>query len=133
MKKEKRPTKELKKDILERYTISGLWQTMCGYIVFMFIKELLTDNYLIHFSVDALIAIVSFYIMLHNLVNQFNLIKQTKISKKPIIFQIAGFVVALFIVLITLKSPFDISFAILVVAFITNKKMFEKELNTVKL
>lgn len=133
MKKEKRPTKELKKDILERYTISGLWQTMCGYIVFMFIKELLTNNYLIHFSVDVLIAIVSFYIMLNNLVNQFNLIKQTKVSKKPIIFQIVGFVVALFIVLITLKSPFDISFAILVAAFITNKKMFEKELNTVKL
>ena len=39
-----------------------------------------------------------------------------------------GIIVGLFIVILTLKSPFDISFAILVIAFLTSKKMFEKEL-----
>ena len=136
MKKEKLTKKQvakIKTEILEKYTISGLWQTMCGYIVLLFVKELLTDNYLINFSVDVLVAIVAFYITLHNLVNQYKLISEHAISKKPFVFQIFGYVIGLFIVIITLKSPFDISFAILVIAFLTNKKLFEKELNSIKM
>ena len=129
MKKDKLTKKQvaqIKKEILEKYTISGLWQTMCGYIVLLFVKELLIDNYLINFSIDVLVAIVAFYITLHNLVNQYKLINEYNISKKPFIFQIFGYIVGLFIVIITLKSPFDISFAILVIAFLTNKKLFER-------
>lgn len=129
----KRESNELKIEILEKYTIAGLWQTMCGYIVLLFIKELLTEHYLISFSVDVLVAIIAFYITLHNLVNQYKLIKEYKVSKKPFIFQILGFFVGIFIVLITLKSPFDVSFAILVIAFLTNKKLFEKELEDIKI
>ena len=132
MKKHKLTKKELetkKKEILERYTIAGLWQTMCGYIVLLFIKELLTNNYLISFSIDILVAIIAFYITIHNLITQYKLIKTNCISVKPFYFQIFGFIVGLFIVIMTSKSPFDISFAILVVALLTNKKMFEKELN----
>lgn len=135
MKKQKSTKKELeklKKEILEKYTIAGLWQTMCGYIVLLFIKELLTNNYLISFSVDILVAIIAFYITIHNLINQYKLIKEYSISMKPFYFQIFGFVIGLFIIIITLKSPFDISFAILVVALLTNKKIFEKEFNEIK-
>ncbi|MFQ8705488.1 MAG: hypothetical protein ACLR9T_05435 [Thomasclavelia sp.] len=135
MKKQKPTKKELeklKKEILEKYTIAGLWQTMCGYIVLLFIKELLTNNYLISFSVDILVAIIAFYITIHNLINQYKLIKEYSISMKPFYFQIFGFVIGLFIIIITLKSPFDISFAILVVALLTNKKIFEKEFNEIK-
>ena len=136
MKKDKLTKKQvaqIKKEILEKYTISGLWQTMCGYIVLLFVKELLIDNYLINFYIDVLVAIVAFYITLHNLLNQYKLINEYNISKKPFIFQIFGYIVGLFIVIITLKSPFDISFAILVIAFLTNKKLFEKELDSIKI
>ena len=85
-------------------------------------------NYLVSFSVDVLIAIIAFYVTLHNLVNQYKLIKENRLSLKPFSFQIFGIIVGLFIVILTLKSPFDISFAILVIAFLTSKKMFEKEL-----
>lgn len=135
MKKQKLTKKELetkKKEILEKYTIAGLWQTMCGYIVLLFIKELLTNNYLISFSIDILVAIVAFYITIHNSINQYKLIKASNISMKPFYFQMFGFIVGLFIVIMTLKSPFDISFAILVVALLTNKRMFEKEIKEVK-
>lgn len=131
MKKEKlskKQLKELKQDTLEKYIISGLWLTMCGYIVLLFIKELLTDNYLISFSIDVLVAIVAFYVSLHNLVNQYKLIKMYDLTMKPFFFEIFGIVVSLLIVLLTLKSPFDISFAILVIAFVTSKKIFQKEL-----
>lgn len=119
----------LKKEVFEKYVISGLWQTMCGYIVLLFIKELLTNNYLINFSIDVLVAIIAFYIALNNLINQYKLIKENDISMKPFYFQIFGFILGLFISIMTLKTPFDISFVILVVTFITNNKMFENELS----
>ena len=59
---------------------------MCGYIVLLFVKELLTDNYLINFSVDVLVAIVAFYITLHNLINQYKLISEHGISKNHLCF-----------------------------------------------
>lgn len=114
---------------LEKYTISGLWQTMCGYIVLLFVKELMTGHYLIHFSVDILVTIIAFYITIHHLINQYQLIKQYHIPLKPFIFQVFGFLTGLLVVILTYKSPFDISFLILVITFITNKKIFEKELN----
>lgn len=119
---------EIKKESLEKYVISGLWQTMCGYIVLLFIKELLTNNYLVSFSIDVLVAIIAFYIALHNLISQYRLIKQHQLSIRSFTFQIFGIIVGLFIIIMTLKSPFDISFAILVISFLTSKKMFEKEL-----
>lgn len=119
---------EQKKESLEKYIIAGLWQTMCCYIVLLFIKEMLTDNYLINFSIDILVAIVSFYVALHNLVSQYKLIKQYQLSLRSFLFEILGIIFGLFIVIITLKSPFDISFMILVIAFLTSKKIFEKEL-----
>lgn len=129
MKKAKQNQLLEKKENLEKYTISGLWQTMCGYIVLLFVKELMTDHYLIHFSIDILVAIVAFYITLHHLMNQYQLIKQYHITLKPFIFQVFGFLIGLLVVILTYKSPFDISFLILVITFITNKKIFEKELN----
>lgn len=101
---------------------------MCGYIVLLFIKELLTNNYLVSFSIDVLVAIIAFYIALHNLISQYRSIKQHQLSIRSFTFQIFGIIVGLFIIIMTLKSPFDISFAILVISFLTSKKMFEKEL-----
>lgn len=118
----------IKHDDTQRYTISGLWITMCGYIVLLFIREFLTDHYLIHFSIDFLVAVVAFYIALHNLLNQYKIIKRHHMIIKPFSVQLIGIVVGLFIVIMTLQSPFDISFLILVIAFITNKKIFEKEI-----
>ena len=112
----------------ERYTISGLWITMCGYIVLLFFKEFLTQHYLINFSIDFLVAVIAFYIALHNIMNQYKIIKRFTLPMKPFIVQMVGIVVGIFVVLFTLKSPFDVSFLILVIAFLTNKKLFEKEI-----
>lgn len=119
---------EIKHRDSQKYTISGLWITMCGYIVFMFIKEFLTNHYLVHFSIDFFVAIVAFYVALHNVLNQYKLIKRYQLSMKPFSVELVGIVVGIFIVIMTLESPFDISFLILVVAYLTSKKIFEKEL-----
>ena len=111
------------------YTIAGLWMTMCGYLVLLFVKELLSNHYLIHFYVDSLVAVVSLCIAIHNLSNEIATIKRYQLSMKPIIIEIVGFIVSFIVVFLMYAYPFDITFVILVAAFFTNKKIFEKELN----
>jgi hypothetical protein len=117
-----------KKQSIDKFVISGLWQTMCGYIVLLFIKELITGHYLIHFSIDLLVAIVAFYIALHHIVNQYQLVKRFHLSNKILIVLSVTFIVGLFIAIIGAQSPFDISFLILVIGYIASKRIFEKEI-----
>lgn len=119
-----------KKQGIDKFVISGIWQTMCSYIVLLFVKELITGHYLIHFSIDLLVAVVAFYIALHNIMNQYQLIQRYQITNKVLIVMMSTFVVALFIAIIGAKSPFDVSFLILVVGYIASKRIFDKEINT---
>lgn len=118
----------VKKTDIQNYGISGLWLTMCGYIVLLFVKELLSGNYLIHYYVDLLVAVIALCIAGHNFLNELNTVKRYQLTMKPIIIEIAGFVVSLVMAIMMYASPFDITFAILVIALITNKKIFEKEM-----
>ena len=113
---------------LEKYTISGLWMTMCGYIVLLFVKELFSGHYLISFSIDILVAVFAFYITLHHIVKQYQILNELQMKKKCFMIQIVGLLLGLLIACITYQSPFDVSFLILVIAFITNKKKFEKDI-----
>lgn len=118
----------IRKADMQSYAISGLWLTMCGYIVLMFIKELLSGNYLIHFYVDSLVAVFALFIAIHNFNSEVKIIRKHQLKNKPIQIEIAGFVVSLVIAVLMYNSPFDITFAILVIALLTNKKIFEKEM-----
>lgn len=119
---------ERKKQDFDKYTISGLWVTMCGYIVLMFVREVLTNNYLIHLYVDSLVAVFAFYITLHNIYSQYQMLKSYQMTLKPFAFQLFGFFTAFLVVLVTLKSPFEFSFLILVITYLKNKDMVKKEL-----
>lgn len=118
----------MKKADIQNYGISGLWLTMCGYIVLLFVKELISEHYLINYYIDLLVAVVALCIAAHNFSNQIKTIQRYQLPMKPIIIEITGFVVSLFIAIFMYASPFDITFAILVIALITNKKIFEKEM-----
>lgn len=119
---------KMKKFDFEKYTISGLWLTMCGYLVLLFVKEFLTDRYLIGFSIDLIVAAVAMVVTFIGLKNHWNLIARYQLTRKPFIMEIAGIIVGLFITIMTLKSPFDVSFLILVIAHLFSKKIFKSEI-----
>lgn len=112
----------------DKFIIAGMWYTMCSYIVLLYVKELLTDNYLIHASVDVLVAIVAFYIMLNNLNNQRSILRRHALTMKSLFMQLSGLIVGCVVTIISLRSPFDFSFVILVFAYIFAKKMFKREM-----
>lgn len=120
--------KEMKNNDMQRYTISGLWITMCGYIVLMFIKEFLTDHYLINFSIDFLVAVFAFYITLHQFINQYQIIKRYQLKIQAFSIQLIGVAVSIFVIILTLRSPFDISFLIMVISYLTSQKIVKKEM-----
>ncbi|OUP74830.1 hypothetical protein B5F09_10095 [Erysipelatoclostridium sp. An173] len=125
--------KEMKYNDEQRYTISGLWITMCGYIVLMFLKEFLTDHYLIHISIDFLVAVFAFYITLHQFIKQYRIIKRYQLKIQSFSIQLIGVIVSIFVIVLTLKSPFDISFLIMVIAYITSQRIMKKEINLKRL
>ena len=88
---------------------------------------------MIHISIDFLVAVFAFYITLHQFIKQYRIIKRYQLKIQSFSIQLIGVIVSIFVIVLTLKSPFDISFAILVIAFLTNKKLFEKELNSIKM
>ena len=114
-----------KQQIIDQYTISGLWVTMAGFIVLNFVKELINQNFLVHLYVDSLIAVVALFVTIHNLKRQYNLLN----NKKAFIIQVVALVSGLFVVVMTCKSPFDVSFLILVIGMITSKKIMIQEVN----
>lgn len=122
--------KTIKQNDVQNYGISGLWLTMCGYIVLLFVKELLSNHYLIHFYIDSLVAVFALFVAVHNFKNEVKIIKKHQLAMKPVHIEIVGFVVSLIITVFMYNSPFDITFAILVIALLTNKKMFEKDINS---
>lgn len=124
----KKHLKEYKEHDINKYTINCLWITMCGYIVILFIKELLRWDFLIHFYVDLLIGIIAFYVVINNLLNAYKIIKRYQIGILPFSILLLGLLVSILTAIITIKSPFDITFLILVIAFITSKKIINKKL-----
>lgn len=122
----KNQIEKIKNDDYGQYNISGLYMTICAYLLLLFIKEVLTQHFLIHFSIDLIVAVFAFVLYTKGVRTHDKLIQRYQISKKPIIIEIIGFITSLFVVLITLKSPFDISFFILVIAYLVSQKIFKK-------
>lgn len=129
---DKEKTQTYQKEIIDQWTMAGLFETMCGYIVLLFVKELITQHYLIHFSIDVLIAIIAFYITLHNTKKQYQYIQTMTVSYKPLMIVMMGYVCGLIVAVISAKSPFDISFLILVIAYIVSKRLFDQEIKQKK-
>lgn len=114
---------ELKRVDYEKYIISGIWFTICAYLVLLFIKEFLTQHFLINIYVDMLVGVIAFYLALNNMMNHLRILKRQKVSLKPFQMELVGLVVAFLVVIFTLQSPFDISFLILVVTYLSSKKL----------
>lgn len=124
----KQEVPKLKTFDFEKYTISGLWLTMCSYLVLLFVKEFLTERYLINFSIDLIVGAIAMVVVFIGLKNHWNLIQRYQLTRKPFLIEIMGIVVGLLITLMTLQSPFDISFLILVIAHLFSKKLLKSEL-----
>lgn len=116
-----------KKADYEKYLFSGIWFTICSFLVLLFLKEVLTDHYLINYYVDLIVGAVSLYLAASNIYQHQKIIKRWKFSKKSLIMDIVGIVLSIVVIFITLQSPYDITFLILVAAHVTGRIIIKDE------
>ncbi|MCD7840065.1 MAG: hypothetical protein LUG46_05480, partial [Erysipelotrichaceae bacterium] len=94
----------------------------------VFLKEFLSQNYLIHFYIDSLIAVVAFFITIRQMLGIYHLIKKHNISLRPFVVMIVGFILSIIVTFLTYTSPFDMTFLLIVIASITSKRIYDKEM-----
>ena len=130
------PIKKEMKEELSRsqnnMSVSLIWCTMSSFIVLMFIKEAVMNHYMIHLYVDSAIAIVAFYIMLHQLHIELNILNMNKITKRPLVVMVVAIVAGMIVNIVAGLSSgaiakFDFSFLILVVGMFTSRSIFIKQ------
>ena len=130
------PIKKEMKEELSRsqnnMSVSLIWCTMSSFIVLMFIKEVVMNHYMIHLYVDSAIAIVAFYIMLHQLHIELNILNMNKITKRPLVVMVVAIVAGMIVNIVAGLSSgaiakFDFSFLILVVGMFTSRSIFIKQ------
>lgn len=128
----KREMKEELQRSLNNMSVSLIWCTMSSFIVLMFIKEVVMQHYLIHLYVDSAIAIVAFYIMLHQIHIQLNILNMNKMTKRPLIVMLVAIIAGVIVNIVAGLSnnglaKFDFSFLILVVGMLTSRSIFMKQ------
>ncbi|SFD95402.1 hypothetical protein SAMN04487835_1152 [Sharpea azabuensis] len=130
------PIKKEMKEELSRsqnnMSVSLIWCTMSSFIVLMFIKEVGMNHYMIHLYVDSAIAIIAFYIMLHQLHIELNILNMNKVTKRPLVVMVVAIVVGMIVNIVAGLSSraiakFDFSFLILVVGMFTSRSIFIKQ------
>lgn len=113
----------------EKYTFSGIWLTVCAYLVLLFVKEIVNDHYLINFSVDLIVAAIALYLGASNLFQFQKIVKHAGLDKRPLMIEYAGLGCGLLLAIFTAQSPFDASFLILVAAYWFSKRDVKKQMD----
>ncbi len=121
--------KDTKKQIAnqdnEKIIISGIWLVFSFCIILMFLKSLLTQNYLINFSIDLICAVIALLIGYKNYLVRYRIINRYQL-KKYILYDCACLILCIISKIIG-TGNFDVSYLILVIDyFITKKKIIEE-------
>ena len=107
----------------EKFTISGIWLVFCVSIILFFLKNLITDSFLINFSIDLIAGALALVFAVRNYQTRWRVIRKNKEKRFYLSCDIAVLVLCL-ITKVTVPGNFDISYLMLVVAyFITNRKL----------
>lgn len=109
----------------EKFVFSGIWYTICAFLVVLFLKELLTDHFLINYYIDMAVAAAALYLAASNLYQHVKIIKRWRLDRKSLVMEIVGLIVSVLMMIFTLKSPFDMTFIILVVTYLSSKKLIK--------
>lgn len=116
----------------EKYTISSIWLVFMMFIALLFIRNWITEDYIITFAIDGIVGAVAIYFGLANFFAKYRVIKRYKFPDTFIYMDVAVFLICL---LVKFTTPieygnFDMTFLFLVASYLIPKrkikKLFEK-------
>lgn len=112
----------------ERIVMSGLSIIMFETLFIYFLWSVINNKFLINFSIDAVVGVLSFVLLVRNLKIKYEVIKKYTDSNIFKILDILGFLICISLKVI-LKLPFDFSLPILLVFYYATKKNFQNIIN----
>ncbi len=110
------------------FELSGMISIVCATLVCMFLRALLLNNYLINFSVDALIGALALAGLILNLMSQFKIIRFYGSPYEAIALDVLAF--GLWFGLLLLMPGFDTSLLVFVLTYFIEKRKFKIQTQT---
>ena len=116
--------KEMSED-KSKISLTGLTIIMMGTLFIYFLWAVINSKFLVNFSIDALVGVVAFVILVRNLKLKYSVIKKYTSEKQFMILDLVAFVLC-FLIKVVVKIPFDFSLIILLISHYATKQIFNK-------
>lgn len=115
----------------EKFSVASLWSVFTIFIVLLFFKSWLLQDYIVNYSFDVLIAIVAAFVAVRSFMTKRRIIMKYGFDKKFLYLDIFTILLCLAIKLFS-KTNFDVTFLLLVASYWLSKRqlkpMFENVL-----
>ncbi|WP_314557705.1 hypothetical protein [uncultured Parvimonas sp.] len=108
-----------------KVSLTGLTIIMMGTLFIYFLWAVINSKFLVNFSVDALVGVVAFVILVRNLKLKYDVIKKYTSEKQFMILDFVAFVLC-FLIKVVVQIPFDFSLIILLLSHYATKQIFNK-------
>ena len=108
-----------------KVSLTGLTIIMMGTLFIYFLWAVINSKFLVNFSIDALVGVVAFVILVRNLKLKYDIIKKYTSEKQFMILDFVAFVLC-FLIKVLVQIPFDFSLIILLLSHYATKQIFNK-------
>lgn len=108
-----------------KVSLTGLTIIMMGTLFIYFLWAVINSKFLVNFSVDSLVGVVAFVILVRNLKLKYDIIKKYTSEKQFMILDFVAFVLC-FLIKVVVQIPFDFSLIILLLSHYATKQIFNK-------
>ena len=108
-----------------KVSLTGLTIIMMGTLFIYFLWAVINSKFLVNFSIDALVGVVAFVILVRNLKLKYDVIKKYTSEKQFMILDFVAFVLC-FLIKVVVQLPFDFSLIILLLSHYATKQIFNK-------
>ena len=108
-----------------KVSLTGLTIIMMGTLFIYFLWAVINSKFLVNFSIDALVGVVVFVILVRNLKLKYDVIKKYTSEKQFMILDFVAFVLC-FLIKVVVQIPFDFSLIILLLSHYATKQIFNK-------
>lgn len=108
-----------------KVSLTGLTIIMMGTLFIYFLWAVINSKFLVNFSIDSLVGVVAFVILVRNLRLKYDIIKKYTSEKQFMILDFVAFVLC-FLIKVVVQIPFDFSLIILLLSHYATKQIFNK-------
>ena len=108
-----------------KVSLTGLTIIMMGTLFIYFLWAVINSKFLVNFSIDSLVGVVAFVILVRNLKLKYDIIKKYTSEKQFMILDFVAFVLC-FLIKVVVQIPFDFSLIILLLSHYATQQIFNK-------